>query len=47
LNLEFPEDEITFEEVTEWASLQWEVEDLERSFDYQYQIENEYERIKD
>lgn len=34
LTEEFPEDNITFEEVTEWASMLWEMESLEKHFDY-------------
>lgn len=46
LGLEFPEDKITMDELTEWASLQFEVEELERAFDFAYQ-EGEYERVED
>lgn len=36
---EFPQDNITIDELTKWASLLWEVEELERSFDYYYSKE--------
>ena len=36
LLVEFPQDNITIDELTKWASLLWEVEELERSFDYCY-----------
>ena len=37
LEMEFPEDKITMDELTQWASMMFEVEELERSFDYHYQ----------
>ena len=45
LTKEFPTDKITFEELTMWASMMWDVESLERSFEECYEkygVENQY-----
>lgn len=46
LDLEFPEDKITMDELVEWSSMMFEQEELERSFDYCY-MEGMYEGIED